>query len=79
MERCKKIDLPTRPWQQITTGFVDMPKTKNAHGKETMDQVLVVVDQFSKQVILAPIRNNFITKEVLISRPEHGRTMDGLD
>jgi hypothetical protein len=47
--------------------FVDMPKTKDAHGKETMDQILVMVDRFSKQVILAPIRNNFMTKEVLIS------------
>ena len=62
----KRIDLRTRPWQQITAGFVDMPKTKNAHGKETMDQVLVVVDRFSKQVILAPIRNNFMTKEVIV-------------
>ena len=58
----KKIDSPTRPWQ---ADFVDMPKTKDTHGKETMDQVLVMVDRFSKQVILAPIRNNFMTKEVI--------------
>ena len=62
--KMQKIDLPTRPWQQITADFVDMPKTRNAHGKETMDQVLVVVDRFSKQVILVPIRKNFTTKEV---------------
>jgi transposase InsO family protein len=58
------IEFPTQPWKQITADFVDMPKVKNAHGKETMDQILVVVDRFSKQTILIPVRKNFTTAEI---------------
>ena len=58
------IVLPTQPWKQITADFVDMPKVKNAHGKDTTDRILVVVDRFSKQTILIPVRKNFTTAEI---------------
>jgi hypothetical protein len=55
---------PTRPWQHITIDFVDKPSTVGITNKETMNQVMVIVDRFSKQSILIPSRKNYTTREV---------------
>jgi hypothetical protein len=44
--------------------FVDMPETKGITDREKWNQVLVVVDRFSKQTILIPARKNLTAREV---------------
>jgi hypothetical protein len=61
--KMQKGETPTRPWQHITMDFMSMPKTKNSVTQENMDQILVVVDKFSKQTILIPSRQNLSAKE----------------
>ena len=39
----------TRPWERISIDVVDMPETKNPYTKDTENELLVVVDTFSKQ------------------------------
>jgi transposase InsO family protein len=55
---------PTRPWQHITVDFVDVPSVKNVYSQDRMDQVMVVVDRFTKQTILIPAKKSYTTKEV---------------
>jgi RNase H-like domain found in reverse transcriptase/Integrase zinc binding domain/Chromo (CHRromatin Organisation MOdifier) domain/Integrase core domain len=55
---------PIRPWQHITADFVDMPATKGIGNTSTFDQILVVVDRFSKQTILIPTRKKATTEEI---------------
>jgi RNase H-like domain found in reverse transcriptase/Reverse transcriptase (RNA-dependent DNA polymerase)/Integrase zinc binding domain/Chromo (CHRromatin Organisation MOdifier) domain/Integrase core domain len=60
----QKDKAPTRPWQHITMDFMSMPEARHPATHEKMDQILVVVDKFSKQTILIPSRRNLSTKEV---------------
>jgi len=55
---------PIRPWQHITTDFVDMPATKGIGNTGLFDEILVVVDRFSKQTILIPTRKKATTGEI---------------
>ena len=55
---------PIRPWQHITADFVDMPATRGIGSTSTFDQILVVVDRFSKQTILIPTRKKATTEEI---------------
>jgi transposase InsO family protein len=55
---------PSRPWQQLTMDFVDMPETQDAVNRTKWNQVLVVVDKFSKQTILIPARKDLTAREV---------------
>ena len=55
---------PSRPWQQLTMDFVDMPETQDAVNRSKWNQVLIVVDKFSKQTILIPARKDLTAREV---------------
>jgi hypothetical protein len=56
--------LPTRPWEQITADFLEMPKTKQAGSTEGFDELLVIVDTFSMQTILIPTKKTATTEEI---------------
>jgi transposase InsO family protein len=62
--KMQKQEIPTRPWQHVTMDFVDMPETTGIANFEKWNQVLVVVDRFSKQTILIPARKNLTAREV---------------
>jgi hypothetical protein len=62
-----KGPTPTRPWQHITVDFVDVPSVKNVYSQDRMDQVMVVVDSFTKQTILIPAKKSYTTKRYFIS------------
>jgi len=62
--KMQKQETPTRPWQHVTMDFVDMPETRGITDHERWNQVLVVVDRFSKQTILIPARKNLTAREV---------------
>lgn len=57
-------NLPTRPWRKLTADFMEMPKTTNMTGTETFDELLLVVDTFSKQTIMIPRRKTATTEEI---------------
>jgi RNase H-like domain found in reverse transcriptase/Reverse transcriptase (RNA-dependent DNA polymerase)/Integrase zinc binding domain/Chromo (CHRromatin Organisation MOdifier) domain/Integrase core domain len=59
----QKGEIPTRPWQHITMDFMSMPEAKHPATHENVNQILVVVDKFSKQTILIPSRRNLSAKE----------------
>jgi hypothetical protein len=54
----------TRPWERISIDVVDMPETKNPYTKDTENELLVVVDTFSKKAILIPTKKNANTEEI---------------
>jgi RNase H-like domain found in reverse transcriptase/Reverse transcriptase (RNA-dependent DNA polymerase)/Integrase zinc binding domain/Chromo (CHRromatin Organisation MOdifier) domain len=55
---------PERPWQHITVDFVDMPETKDPVNHGIVNQMMVIVDRFSKQTILIPTSKDKNTKEI---------------
>ena len=57
-------ELPTKPWRRLTADFVEMPETQNLAKTETFDELLVVVDMFSKSTILIPTRKTATTEEI---------------
>jgi RNase H-like domain found in reverse transcriptase/Reverse transcriptase (RNA-dependent DNA polymerase)/Integrase zinc binding domain/Chromo (CHRromatin Organisation MOdifier) domain len=56
---------PKRPWEHITADFLEMPKAKHPHAPGDWDELLVVVDTFSKQTILIPTKKTASTEEIL--------------
>src|SRR4029077_11891529 len=55
-----------RPWQHITMDFMTgLPETTDPMTKRKVDQILVVVDRFSKQTILIPTWKTITTEEVI--------------
>ena len=54
----------TRPWERISIDVVDMPETKNPYTGNVENELLVVVDTFSKQTILIPTKKNANTEEM---------------
>jgi transposase InsO family protein len=56
--------VPERPWQHLTMDFVDMPETHGITDREKWNQILVIVDRFSKSTILIPARKNLTAREV---------------
>jgi RNase H-like domain found in reverse transcriptase/Reverse transcriptase (RNA-dependent DNA polymerase)/Integrase zinc binding domain/Chromo (CHRromatin Organisation MOdifier) domain len=57
-------DKPSRPWEVITADFLEMPTTTDAQGIIKLNELLVVTDKFSKQVVLIPTRKEADTDEV---------------
>jgi RNase H-like domain found in reverse transcriptase/Reverse transcriptase (RNA-dependent DNA polymerase)/Integrase zinc binding domain/Chromo (CHRromatin Organisation MOdifier) domain/Integrase core domain len=57
-------DLPERPWKRISVDFLEMPPTHHSLWKGKLDELMVVVDGFSKQTILIPTRKTATTEEV---------------
>jgi hypothetical protein len=55
---------PEGPWEQITADFLEMPPTGPTIWKGKVDELLVVVDTFSKQTILIPTRKTATTEEI---------------
>lgn len=55
---------PTRPWQRITADFVEMPIITDTVQKRKLDEILVVVDSFSKFTILIPTTKTATTEEI---------------
>lgn len=55
---------PEGPWEQITADFLEMPPTCHTIWKGKMDELLVIVDTFSKQTILIPTRKTATTEEI---------------
>jgi hypothetical protein len=53
---------PTEPWKKLTADFVEMPPTKRFDVE--YDELLVVVDTFSKQTVLIPTRKTATTEEI---------------
>ena len=54
----------TRRWERISIDVVDMPETKNPYTKDTENELLVVVDTFSKQTVLIATKKNANTEEI---------------
>jgi Chromo (CHRromatin Organisation MOdifier) domain/Integrase core domain len=54
----------TRPWQSITADFLDMPQIQDENTRMKLNQVLVIVDRFSKFTILIPTRKEATTEEI---------------
>jgi hypothetical protein len=44
-------EVPGDPWKRLTADFMEMPATTNIAGTEEYDELLVVVDTFSKQTV----------------------------
>jgi hypothetical protein len=44
-------EVPGEPWKRLTADFMEMPATTNIAGTEEYDELLVVVDTFSKQTV----------------------------
>jgi len=57
-------DTPTRPWEHITVDFLEMPPTKHSLWTGKLDELMVVVDSFSKQTILIPTKKTATTDEI---------------
>jgi hypothetical protein len=55
---------PTRPWEQLTADFLEMPPSKHSVWTGKLDELLVVVDTFSKQTVLIPTRKTATTEEI---------------
>ena len=55
---------PTRPWQRITTDFVDMPPAKSSLYRGVLNALMVTVDTFSKYTVLIPTRKDATTEEI---------------
>ena len=53
-----------RPWQSITADFLDMPQVQDENTGIKLNQILVIVDRFSKYTILIPTRKEATTEEV---------------
>jgi transposase InsO family protein len=64
MGKMQRNETPTRPWQHITMDFASMPETTERNDSRPMDQILVVVDKFSKQTILIASRKTHTAEEV---------------
>ena len=64
MGKMQRNETPTRPWQHMTMDFASMPEIRGDNDRKTMDQILVVVDKFSKQTILIPSRKTHTAEEV---------------
>jgi len=61
--KMQQQETPTRPWQHVTMDFVDMPEVKGITDLGKWNQILVIVDRFSKQTILVPARKNLTARE----------------
>jgi chromodomain-containing protein/p58 integrase-like protein len=55
---------PTQPWKQLTADFLEMPEATNITGTETYDELLVIVDTFSKMTILIPTKKTATCEEI---------------
>jgi hypothetical protein len=55
---------PERPWQHLTIDFMRLPETEYPVTKTRLNQVIVVVDRFSKYAILIPSRTDDDTEVV---------------
>ena len=54
----------TRPWQSITADFLEMPQIKDEITGAILNEILVVVDRFSKFTVLIPTRKEATTEEI---------------
>jgi hypothetical protein len=59
-------EAPKRPWEKITADFLEMPPTQHALWTDVLDELLVVVDSFSKFTILIPTKKTATTEEILL-------------
>jgi hypothetical protein len=57
-------DAPTRPWECITADFLEMPQTRHSLLNGQLDELLVIVDTFSKQTIMIPTKKTATTEEI---------------
>jgi chromodomain-containing protein/integrase-like protein len=55
---------PTEPWRKLTADFLEMPETTNAAKTEVYDELLVVVDTFSKATVLIPTKKTATSEEI---------------
>ena len=55
---------PTKPWQKITVDFLEMPPTKRPLWTQVLNELLVIVDSFSKYTILVPTSKTATTEEI---------------
>ena len=54
----------TRPWQSITADFLEMPQIEDEITGMKLNEILVVVDRFSKFTVLIPTRKEATTEEI---------------
>jgi Integrase zinc binding domain/Chromo (CHRromatin Organisation MOdifier) domain len=57
-------DKPSQPWEKLTADFLEMPSTRHPFLQGWWDELLVVVDTFSKQTVLIPTRKTADTEEI---------------
>ena len=60
----KETETPTRPWSRLTADFLEMPKIKDPNSNEELDELLVIVDTFSKMTILIPTKKTATCEEI---------------
>jgi len=63
-EMIKETETPTRPWSRLTADFLEMPKIKDPNSNEELDELLVIVDTFSKMTILIPTKKTATCEEI---------------
>jgi hypothetical protein len=54
----------TEPWKKLTADFMEMPETTNHAGTEVYNELLVVVDTFSKATVLIPTKKTATSEEI---------------
>lgn len=47
-------DSPTQPWKKVSIDFLEMPKARHPFLPGIWEELIVVVDHFSKQTVLIP-------------------------
>lgn len=53
------LPAPTRPWEHVTMDYCSFNKDKHGY-----NNILVIIDRFSKQAITIPCKNTITTKEM---------------
>jgi transposase InsO family protein len=54
------MELPTKPWEDISMDFVTgLPLSKDPVTELTYDAILVIVDRFTKYVLMIPFRRDY--------------------
>jgi len=57
-------DAPGKPWERMTADFLEMPPTRHTLWTDVLDELLVVVDSFTKFTILIPTKKTATTEEI---------------
>jgi hypothetical protein len=55
---------PNKPWSSLTADFLEMPEATNTTRTDSYDELLVIVDTFSKMTVLIPTKKTATSDEI---------------